>query len=441
MQSFIRFLHVQSKKINQKWELGAFDHCAVVPIPDNFSWLFINHLNQTNQLDSFGRTGEIIKKAINSKLVTNSKQWIDFVYLYPNIAEITKIYSTITPPACISPEKHLYNASNSVFIPLDIRDWIYCNCVNKYTIQLSVNSYNVVLYIYSNQFVDQHQLMKTLRETTLAINVVTSLYKTRLSRQNIHDIEINFMLTPFDKILIEYPTRKYSSLVDELAAKYEHKQLYNAELSHKTITPRNVNSAMCSKSRQHSFISIWRTEEYPKVLIHELIHFFELEKVIPSISVTKILGLPVSDTFSDQGLELATECQTWMLHIAFMMLYKDPMDLRGYVQMVETEQKFAIYQAAKILNYFGVGSVSEWKKTVLNINSSAVYYYILKAAVVNNLSDKLAIMLMNPKYVFGGSNNLVRLARNSFNKMSNKLNDGLKDIDGQDKSLKLTWYG
>ena len=45
------------------------------------------------------------------------------------------------------------------------------------------------------------------------------------------------------------------------------------------MTTLNVNSGVTIANQMEKYIVIWHTEEFQKVLIHELVHFYQLEKL------------------------------------------------------------------------------------------------------------------------------------------------------------------
>jgi hypothetical protein len=165
--------------------------------------------------------------------------------------------------------------------------------------------------------------------------------------------------------------------------------------NHDFFTPENINAG-CTVWKK--FIYIWRKEEFYKVLIHELIHYFSLdfhdkdEKYLENIrdSVFKIDGIDVVN-------EAYTEILAIIINSSFVSLIKNI----DFSDIINYEILFTHFQIAKIINFFG-GNIYE---DIFNINikqkTSVTSYIIVKGIFLNNLN---IILEHFEKYFFGDKN-------------------------------------
>ena len=56
------------------------------------------------------------------------------------------------------------------------------------------------------------------------------------------------------------------------------------------LLPDHINSGSCTTYKNEKEICIWRTQEYPKVLLHELLHAFNVNQVTPIEANTEHLA-------------------------------------------------------------------------------------------------------------------------------------------------------
>lgn len=118
-------------------------------------------------------------------------------------------------------------------------------------------------------------------------------------------------------------------------------------------------------------ICIWRSSEWDKVFMHELIHLYKLEKC-QNIEIPQNIGL--RNNFRDVPLELFCELQTWYLYCIFYHL--DFFD----------EIYYSIKNVAKILKAFNINNFNDFVegRVTLTVNSSVAYYFIYKGILLYN---------------------------------------------------------
>ncbi len=109
------------------------------------------------------------------------------------------------------------------------------------------------------------------------------------------------------------------------------------------LGPKHVNSGSCYRGEM---ITIWRNEEINKVLIHELIHFLELDFIscIGKEYFFKRFGLAPVKVF-----ESFTDSLAIIIHTLYVSYYTNI----DYLELMNIELNFVVFQAAKITNHYG----------------------------------------------------------------------------------------
>ena len=180
------------------------------------------------------------------------------------------------------------------------------------------------------------------------------------------------------------------------------------------LGPDNVNSGLSIPDIRH--IKIWREEELNKVLTHELIHTYKLDKAIYNTNevndyIRTILN--ISPLYEINVNEAYTEGLTTILNTIFIMIddkinnINTQSQYKKYKSILNTELDLSINQKAKILHYNGYNNINElFIQPVKNINNmnnidninnnkqhkwkqktNVLSYYLIKTALLNNLND------------------------------------------------------
>jgi hypothetical protein len=153
----------------------------------------------------------------------------------------------------------------------------------------------------------------------------------------------------------------------------------------KRLYPENINSG----SSNGININIWRYEELNKVLIHELIHYFEIDFYIADknyLSIEKFIQNNYCVSGIDRSNESFTETLAIIIHSILMSEYLS-MDLSSILHI---EATYSLFQVFKILSLFGIKDIKDVYKTdscVYNVtqNTSVFSYYIIKCAMLINI--------------------------------------------------------
>ena len=147
-----------------------------------------------------------------------------------------------------------------------------------------------------------------------------------------------------------------------------------------------INSACTFHYTNNRFIALYRMEEAPKVLYHELIHFYyldtPLEETHDNYFKTKYnLKIPCSlrETYSEfLGCLLNIERVSKMTGVPFLELYN-------------IEYAFMNYQAQKILDFFKINSKNQLYR--LQSDTNLITYYLFKLALFMNLDNPRQTLL------------------------------------------------
>ncbi len=185
----------------------------------------------------------------------------------------------------------------------------------------------------------------------------------------------------------------------------------------------HVNSGSCIPSKM---ITLWRSEELEKVLIHELIHFFEID-------FTYLIG---QNYFKQNyGLnnvkanEAYTDSLTIIIHTIYVAFYLNI----DYMKLLNSEFNYVLYQAAKIFNYYNIANVNDINNKICQ-QTDVFSYFIIKASLLFNINE--FIKFINKNIYFENRNNeFIELIDKSINcKLFNEtityfkhVNDKFKD--------------
>lgn len=174
------------------------------------------------------------------------------------------------------------------------------------------------------------------------------------------------------------------------------------------IGPSNVNSgySVITSGRQRE-IFVYRHEEFLKVLIHEYLHtnicnfnvnndqkimkflesFVTQETPIFAEMNPKDIKDKSELIFNSSHLRNPNEALTELGANILTIIYRSPID--KFVKNFNEERKFALFQCAKILNYYGLTDVQQLTKSssngpIIKQTTNVVPYYIFRAMLYHN---------------------------------------------------------
>ncbi len=240
--------------------------------------------------------------------------------------------------------------SLSPAIPKPIYTWIQNNPMHHKVFQLLVGgrTYNLHFYTTTNKY----NYASCIQKINTWLTVASKYASARCSKH----VDVYLYLTPLKKML----PRTRNQDIDE-----EH-----------------ANTAFTTSCAPRTEIVLFREEEWFKVFIHESFHNLGLDfsETYENTSGRKLL----SSMFQIKSRFRLYEvyCEMWAELINILINCKD------IQTAIEYERKFALFQAAKILDFyslnyedlFGGGSTKEYSE-----NTEVFCYYILKALLMYNL--------------------------------------------------------
>jgi len=132
------------------------------------------------------------------------------------------------------------------------------------------------------------------------------------------------------------------------------------------INTHHINSGYTDHNR--NLILVWRYEEFEKVIFHEIIHLFDLDKYdLLNFELFKING-------PHSYFEVITDFYAIIYHIIFISLLTK---LR-IKTLLEIELAFIKNQALYLNNYFKLDKWTDIPNKIINQKTPAFSYYILK---------------------------------------------------------------
>ena len=258
-------------------------------------------------------------------------------------------------------------AINGKFIGSQIRQYILENTLQRVELTREPNSY-ITTYLFRDGDISDliNHSNQLLRQTADFVQ------KYRTSDE---DLRIYWFPTPFKKTMPE--VAKESLDVDE------------------------INSACTFHYPNNRFISLYRYEEAPKVLFHELIHFYHLDLPLRADYDTYIIQkynirapCILKETYSEiVGCLLNIDRVSNDTGIPFQVLYS-------------IEEAFMLYQVQKILNYYHVHKIADLGK--IKSDTNLITYFPMKLAfllAIDNPEEYLAelkrrkLVIENPQFI------------------------------------------
>lgn len=301
---------------------------------------------------------------------------------------------------------------NTKYFPNEIQNYIRNNKAKKYIYTARVNNKNVVLKI--TNYITKYTT-KVLSQYAKIIFIIIHLLSLHTSKSCSKNLHINIYLTPYRKF---FPSNKSD-----------------------IIGVDNVNSGFSNIGcLETSEITIYREEEWMKVLIHELFHNLNLD--FSEMDITKwarILSIKF-EIKSDYAI-YETYCETWarILNVAIKSFTEEKKKfITNFKTLMDKERKHSLRQASLIINRFK--HPSEYRET-----SNVFCYYILTAGLMNNYLDFILWCDKNNTHILKFKNteknlkSFVELILTEANSDSFKKSlDCMSKYKGNERSLRMT---
>lgn len=329
----------------------------------------------------------LIKLADSQGIIHNLDGFNYFITHLPFHREIVDFLYEQIP----MPQVPIYQYLMGSFISPVILSWIVTKCLRWSSYQIKVDkSINVTIDILHEPTTQPRQISATVGKICHIIKTLCQTYRCKLK-----PVHIIYVMTPFRKVVNYFtPNARINSfLIDNLSQ--EQSLHYNYNSFTNPLSTLHVNSGVTFTGQGTNYITIWRVEEFEKVLIHELIHFFELEKC-PQI---KPIWFNMSNNYPNYPKELLTELQTWYLYIIYRLAsHKVKYTTEDLKFALDYERTYSLQNLRKILQHFHISDLSQVlvanPRYIINANSSILYYYIFKAILIYEIDDVIERMML-----------------------------------------------
>ena len=252
----------------------------------------------------------------------------------------------------------------------------------------------IIKEILNSKFVDYENviLKNKLFNKTLIIKWKNNKIIIRCQNKNIKllILKIKFLIYFIEYFKNVKKLEIYLFLVDLEKFTPTEDEIINAE---------HINSGYSQSNNFDSLIVIWRLEEFEKVLLHEIIHAFDLDK--RHDHTPEIIDSSIHNYF---------EALTDFYAVIYKIIYLSIITNINEKLFLEIELKFIENQAMKINSILKLGDWVEKPIIYVNQKSSAFSYYIIKYLLFDyfiNIEKNIDVL----KY----------LSENNFNSILTKL--------------------
>ena len=256
----------------------------------------------------------------------------------------------------------LFSAHDEYF-PKEIKDYIVTRIKYQIIYRTKINGKQVNVKLYTTKQLHNEEYREIIKKILMAIYTL-NLYSSSKCSKNIN---IDIFFTPFKK--------KFSKNLNV------------------ALGPINVNTgystAGCNKVGE---ITIYREEEWYKVLIHELFHNLNLDfSTMKMDKWREVLHSKLG--FNSEFNIYETYCETWarilnVAFIAYIQVTNKKQFIEKFNKLIEVEQLFTLIQCNKILKR--IKNPSDYYE-----NSNILCYYVFTAALMNNSEDFIKWCLKN----------------------------------------------
>jgi hypothetical protein len=274
---------------------------------------------------------------------------------------------------------------------------MYNNPFISMDIQFFSESNDLFYYQYFNDGIKLHVYSKNeINEKFIKNIILMCKLMSKISKREFDNNDICILLSPSKKVI------------------------YNNQS--KILCSNNINSG---STLTGSYINIWRSEELLKVLCHELIHFFDIDEYLYDDDEKNVLINKIKKNFNIKGriipFEAYTDSCAIIIHSIFVC-HRLSYSINDTYKLLSLEICHSLFQAAKILNNFGITNIKDKKE--IDQGTSVFSYYIIKSALLTSLNDFLKFSGNDFKFDnrIKEFNNLIF---NSFNK--SKYNELIKE--------------
>jgi len=148
----------------------------------------------------------------------------------------------------------------------------------------------------------------------------------------------------------------------------------------KFISAENINSGSTLTGIE---MMLWRKEEFYKVFIHELVHYFDMDFNSHSNIINK-LETHCHNTFQIDGTDRANEAYTEILALTIHSILYAKLKNISFDEVIRYEMLFTFYQIAKLICWYGGAEYKDLFKIKIYQSTSLCSYIICKGMMFAN---------------------------------------------------------
>ena len=269
----------------------------------------------------------------------------------------------------------------------NIVKFIKSNIITHYVLDLDINFNKMIDSLSNGTFVFRKGILESLDKipkeyliswTSLDKNKNKIYIKTTESQYKIFSKRINILIM-FMEYIKSKSKNKEKSICIYLVLTPLKKYFPKKDI---VISAEHVNSGYTSQDNNgNKLIFIWRHEEFEKVVLHEILHYFDMDchdinyhNILKDI---KIIGMK----------ERYYEAYTDFIAIIYHLIYLSLVTCVKIKSLLTLEYTFIENQAQQLNKYFNLG---EWTIVPLNpiIQQTSVFsYYILKYMIFKYMQN------------------------------------------------------
>ena len=258
---------------------------------------------------------------------------------------------------------HMYNSVidpniMNEFVELYLMEHIHNELNYKHIYTIKYKNLDIILNIYSK---NNSVSSRTINDIVERV-IVCGLFKS--TEVNIN-INVDIYLTPFKK-------------------KYDYYKPLEI------LGPREINSGASLVNKK---LFVFRKEELNKVLVHELVHYLEID-----LNDVPFANFPHFFNVSTNNKVLLNEAYTEIMALLInTCIYSDKLSV--VKETLNKELKYSMYQSAKILTIFKFYTAEQFFKRCdcdkFKQNTDIFSYFIVKTAILMDLDGFLELYYSN----------------------------------------------
>jgi hypothetical protein len=297
---------------------------------------------------------------------------------------------------------------------------------NKLVIQELDNKQDLVYLIKDNSFLNKKKYLELAKQDLLISQYTYENITITVYNLNNKDLDIKFIIECV-KIIEHVAENIFNKNINiqvniNLFLTDEKKKFGKTKI----LEGDNINSGV---TLLDSYIFIWRYEEVYKVLLHELIHYYNI--------AMKDKDIKEDINICFKGRNSINEAITESLAIIIYSYLIAKNKNLNLARKINSELVFNFFQVNKILTFFDLKSIKNLFTDTCNRyivqNTSVVSYFIIKVILLNNFEEYFDFILNSPELDY---NKFVKVLNSSLEKSDLLINlDKIKIFDYTTKDL------